>query len=270
MKHIKTVAALLVAILLSTATLFAQTNWSNTDSTWFRHYSVGVSAGTDGVGVSAAVLLGNHLQLRGGYAWFPKTEIKSNPMIDMTSPWDIHEKVPVTYFHESRGAKVFLDFFPSQYSKAHFTIGLMNANGAATSGAYTPEPLPIAQEEMGTTGFNTGSNLITTDPNGRMQAYIDIANLRPYIGFGSGWQCSVRKRVSFTFDLGLLYIGSIRTYSFDWNKGTGYPEEVEITSELLEGKDLDLFFNPKKGLLDIFRSLPVIPHMEFTVSVRLF
>ena len=83
MKHIKTVATLLVAILLSTATLFAQTNWSNTDSTWFRHYSVGVSAGTDGVGVSAAVLLGNHLQLRGGYAWFPKTEIKSNPMIDL-------------------------------------------------------------------------------------------------------------------------------------------------------------------------------------------
>ena len=268
MKTFKFITAL-VAILILTS-LSAQAQVSHTDSTWFRHWSVGVSVGKDGVGATAAVLLGNHLQLRGGYSWFPEVSIGFNKTVQMSSPWEIDQKIPLRLAHQKKGPNIFLDVYPSKSAKIHYTIGLIATDGRSVFRLYTPEPLPIKPEEMATTGFNVGSNTVTTDPSGYGTICMDINKLKPYIGIGAGRQCQVDSRVSFQFDCGFMYTGKPRVYSFDWTGGVTEPKEVNIVSKDLVGLDPAFMDVGEKGIIDFVEGIPVALVLRIAFCVRLF
>lgn len=270
MKTVKFILALVATLILSFSA-YAQA--SHTDSTWFRHWSVGMTAGTDGVGTTATVLLGNHLQLRGGYSWFPEVSVGFNKKVQMTSPWEINEKIPIRFAHQTKGPNVFLDIFPSQYARIHYTIGLIATEGSRVIKVYTPNPLPIKPEEVATTGFAVGDRTITSDPEGYGAGYIDVRTLKPYIGVGCGRQCQVDKRVSFQFDCGVMYTGNPRVYSFDWTgyaSGVKEPVEVEVTSKDLGTLDPAFMDVGEKGIIDFIESIPVQLVMRFSLCVRLF
>lgn len=259
------IAAFVAALFLTANTVSAQ---YPTDGTWFRHLSAGVSAGTDGVGVVVAAPLGDYLQIRAGWSWCPEVTATATGRVNMDFPWDIHEDVTVKAAHRTNGPSLMLDWFPDAENGFHLSAGIMANNGRKTIRAFTPDPLPIDEDDRASSGFVVGDRMVTTDHEGRAEGCVDINRVKPYLGMGFGRQCSLDGRVSFCFDMGAVYIGRPRVYSYDWT-GTE-PVEVDVTSADVNNLDATFFSFTKTGLIDIARKVRVLPTVRMTLTVRLF
>lgn len=259
------IAAIAASLFLAAAPASAQ---YPTDGTWFRHLSAGVSAGTDGAGIALATPLGDNLQLRAGWSWFPEVGVKATGRVDMDSPWDIHQDVTVRAAHRTNGPSLLLDWFPSAGNGFHLSAGIVATDGRKAVRVYTPDPLPVDEADRASSGFVVGDRMVTTDPEGRAEGCLDINRVKPYLGVGFGRQCSLDGRVAFCLDLGAVYAGKPRVYSYDWTSGS--PVEVDVTSADVKGLDGDFFGFTKTGVIDAARKVRILPSIRFTLTVRLF
>lgn len=266
MKRIITIIAV-VASLLVAAGARAQ------DSSWIGHLSVGVTAGVDGVGFNLATPIGDRFQVRAGYSFMPKSQATFSNYVSLNEPWNIHGNVTVSGGIRWNGPTLFFDWFPApDRSHFHLTAGLVAVGGERAVRGWTPDPLPIDEEDRATTGFAVSSGTVTTDPDGRAEGFIDFLTPKPYLGIGSGRECRKDSRVSFAVDLGVMYAGRPRAYSFDWT-GHAYgepPKEVEVTSADLGGLDGPFFDFTTEGLIDIARKMRFVPVLRLGLYVKIF
>ena len=242
----------------------------------FNHLSLGIVAGTDGLGGELAIPLGRNIILHGGYATTSLPFISYSRSFDVQtdSPWSIHEPVTGKATLTMDNARLIFDLFPYKTGVFHFSLGAVyNFNPNGFLHVSSADPLPIPSREFATTGIeieHSGalSEYITTDPQGYLMADfrmgdLGVKNLRPYVGFGFGRAVSEHP-VTFNFDLGVIYCGSVKAYAYDYINAdaAGNPKDVEITSQVTSGYD--------EGVIDFLGKFPVYPVVKFSLFVKLF
>ena len=271
------------------------------DNQIFNHLSLGVVGGA-GIGAQLAAPLTPFFQVRGGYVFSPKLKYMYKPNaltekvgldalvsqaqsalkdelgreVDMSN-------VGFALKENMGGGYLMLDLFPSKDGGFHISAGafltsndLLNvdiiASGVLLPSEYGSVALTLNEE--------TGAR-ISSDMEGIFHLNVLSKNkLRPYVGLGFGRAVNMYHRLSFTFDLGVVYTGSMSLQTVNYanpdpgdygnpnpNYRNGNPpyEIVPITSSTIvddEGAPLD------KGNIDKYSRIPVMPLMTFGLHYR--
>jgi hypothetical protein len=153
-----------------------------------RDLALGVRIGTLGPGLELSSPLGSRLNLRlgGHYASGSASRTVSDLEID------IRADAEVTLFT----AALLADFFPARRGLRATAGVFVNGNSASVLVTplenYTIDEKEFAPERIGSLSADVGHSL----------------SLNPYLGLGFGNPVHRKARLSFAFDLGVLYTGS--------------------------------------------------------------
>jgi hypothetical protein len=202
----------------------------------FNHLSVGLEAGTYGPGLTVATNLSSHLLLRGGVD-FAKSAYKPTDMtFDVTGHTTEGEDIDMVLKANELtvnfvNAKLGLEFYPME--NGIFSIG---------AGAY----LGKSNFALDTKVNNYDSNKkpyfqfedVTVQPNsdGTMTGDVKLGNsVKPYFVLSLGRSIAANHRLSFKFDLGLIYQGDIK-FSSPNSVNIHLPEDADkqLDSPLLK------------------------------------
>lgn len=206
------------------AVLCCNTVSAQEDKNMFNHVAVGVNAGTSGVGIDVAVPIGDYLQLRAGYSMLPK--LKLDTTLDLTPEAGSLNQVPGLNISEVdvegrlniANAKVLADIFPFKKSSFHLTVGAYFGNDkivdVENSSATSQLQLVHAWNTANPTyrvGLELGDYLLTPDAQGHVDANLQTAKVKPYVGLGFG-RAVPKKRLGFMFELGTMFWGSPKVF----------------------------------------------------------
>lgn len=206
---------------------FTQVNaqGTETDKNLFNHLSVGLSSGTTGIGVDAAMPVGNYVQVRAGVDFMPDIKISTDLDIDPPSVpgYDIPNTVEVEGKVGFTNGKLLFDVYPFKKSSFHVTAGAYFGSSKVVK-AYNKEDgllvdvanfnndveagLLPGQEKI---GVMLGDYLLEPDDDGNVNACIKTSGFKPYLGLGFG-RAVPKKRIGFMFDLGVQFWGSPKVY----------------------------------------------------------
>ena len=260
----KKTLALLAALAVSLLSLSA----SAQDKQLFNHVALGVSAGIDGIGVEAVLPATPYLQIRGGYSIFPyiyqgkanlgKYDFEDGTTVDMNN-------IPISAAIWKGGlGKVLLDIYPAKGVPFRIVAGAFIGNGKLV-GASMDFSGAVPQKYY-ETGFGMKNVTISTDKNGIGYADAAVMKVLPYAGLGFGRGLDPKKRVTFSFELGVVYTGGIKATVYDYSNPNKVKASVVTSKDLVmdDGKQLD------NGIIDKISGVPVLPMMKLGVYVRLF
>lgn len=252
----------------------------------FNHLSVGASVSTSGIGLELATPIGRFFTIHAGADYMPSFSIKSHINYDRPA---VLNNVP-SWFLEERyvnipetGANV------EVVGKPNLTQGkvLFDFNAASTgagfrltAGVYFGNKIlarakavdkTIAAVELYNKDIADGTvqaepshpDGITVDlegypmtlDRGRTALELSVNKVRPYIGIGWG-RAMPRKRLSFNFDLGVLYIGSPKVID-KYGGNEISKDDPRITQKLSDA-------------IGLINGIPVYPMLKFTLFGRIF
>lgn len=253
---------LLLVSLLMTAITFSANAQEKKDKNIFDHLAVGLTVGTPGIGVDVAAPIGNYVQLRAGFATFPK--IKINTDLDVNIPADAQTagyKIPdgsigVEAKTGFTNGKILADVFPFKHCAFHVTAGAYFGSSSIVK-AYNKndEDLKGVAEynkdyPNNRIGVELGDYLLTPDENGHVEAQIKTWAFKPYVGLGYG-RAVPNKRVGFMVELGCQFWGSPSV----WCNGTELEED-----KVGEGSG---------GIIKTLSKIIVYPVLNFRISGRI-
>lgn len=265
MKKILAFAAALSLSMLSMNS-FAQ------DKQIFNHLGVGITDGLDGIGLELVTTLTPYVQVRGGYSFLPLNATLKPSQFSQDIPTveiggkdrDISNMpVSLSVLKGGRG-KLLFDIFPGKHTPFHFTAGLYIGSGSFFNAKADMREI-LDKEEWATTAITFNDISMSTDKNGYAYADIKSAVVMPYLGIGFGHALNVNNRVSVSFDMGVLYTGGLKPFTYNYlrsEKG----EAIRITSRDLvdeNGNQLD------KGAVDMLGKIPVMPMLKLNVFFRI-
>jgi len=221
--------------LLSAVVVFAalSANAQKEDKNLFNHLSVGVQVGTTGIGIDAAMPMGNYVQMRVGVDFFPNITVDTDLDIDVPdlSQYPQYGSIPSTIEVEGKAGftngKLLFDVYPFRGSSFHVTAGAYFGSSKIVK-AYNKKEgaligiseynndveeglLPAGFEKI---GAELGDYLLEPDEKGNVNACIKTASFKPYIGLGFG-RAVPKKRIGFMFDMGVQFWGTPKVYCFD-------------------------------------------------------
>lgn len=233
----------------------------------FKHAALGVTAGLDGFGIEAATALGDHFQLRAGYAIMPFSYSKNMNLgtgtVNGAKRDFSNTPVSIKMWYGGNG-NVMADWFPGD-GAFHVTAGLFAGSGKLLKGDLDVTRA-IKSDEWGRVAVSYDNGVsFSTDANGI--AHVDAVTLKvmPYVGIGLG-RAIGDGPVSFTFDLGALITGGAKPQIYNYIRNTMDPsnpvESMQLTSALVKNKD--------KGWIDKIANIPVFPMLKINLFVALF
>lgn len=257
------------------------------DNNFLNHLSIGVNAGIlQGIGVDAAVPLGNHFQVRAGVAFIPKVELSTDLNVDGYYPDEVRDNIGVVGAVPSEievagklnifNGKILADIYPFKSSSFHLTAGayfgtsdiisvynkedgalmaITEANRKIDQFNVTPELTALygTQDKI---GVELGDYLLTSDPNGNIKASIKTASFKPYLGIGFG-RAVPKKRVGLMMEAGAMFWGSPKVYCTD-EAGV----ERQLTSADVDGEGGDI--------MKILSKVTICPVINFRLCFRAF
>ncbi len=227
------------------------------DNNLFNHVAVGVTAGTPGIGLDVAVPVGNYIQLRAGFATFPKIKVSTD--LDLNE-YDNVPGVPESVEVEGKtgftNGKILVDVFPFKSSSFHITAGAYFGSSEIVK-AYNKED-GILQEVTDWNnanpdkliGVELGDYLLTPDENGNVNAQIKTSSFKPYLGLGVG-RAVPKKRIGFMFEAGVMFWGSPKIYCND----------ERLTEDKVGGDD--------GGIIKFLSKITVYPVIYFRICGRI-
>ena len=217
--------ALSLAVPLICLVLQAQHPW---DTNFFNHLSVGVNAGTPGVGADVAMPVCKFIQVRAGFVKMPDFNINASLDASETQYFDAsgtlqqlpEGKLKIQGKPKLANGMIMLDLLP--ISSFHITVGAYFGGGDIIE-MYNREDgaLSIINEandqiaqwnaqNPGTPqkpiGLELGDYLLTPDADGNVRATFSTKKFRPYAGLGFG-RAVPRKRIGFRTDIGCMFWG---------------------------------------------------------------
>lgn len=260
-------SALLIAIMLGFATVGA--NAQRGDSNLFNHLAVGVSAGTTGIGIDAAMPIGNYVQVRAGVDFMPDIKVNTDVEIDApdlsgyTQYGTIPDEIEVQGKIGFTNGKLLFDVYPFKGCSFHVTAGAYFGSSKIVK-AYNREDgvlsglakynkdvedgvLPSQFEKI---GAKLGDYLLEPNDKGNVEASIKTAGFKPYLGLGYG-RAVPKGRIGFMFDLGVQFWGSPKIYCFDH----------KLTEKDTKGKD--------GGVIKTLSKITVYPVINFRLCGRI-
>lgn len=234
MKLYKYILILLVAILVPSQ---AQAE-RNTDEDMFNHLSVGVTLGTTGYGIDAAMPCTKLVSFRAGFDLLRIGGINYNAptsVADVLAAMKISDpdmdkslrKIDAAVVVKPLlvNAHLLADIYPFRHSTFHFSAGFFIGNNTVLE-LYNQTPgsfkfLNRANEYVndynilfGTkypdVGIKFGDYIFTADKNGNVNAKMKVNAVRPYLGVGMGRCFGRTNRCSVMFDAGLMMWGTPR------------------------------------------------------------
>ena len=235
------------------------------EKTLFNHMALGVSVGTDGIGVDAAVQATNFLGIRVGGAFMPHLKFSGDYDIDSESASITSKTVTIEGKIQKVDAKVLFDFFPFRKSSFHVTAGAYIGGSKVLSLRNKNEFL--AREDWGVTGVKIGDYRITSDDEGNVKADIRVNAFKPYLGIGFGRTMPRNKRIGVMCDLGVKFWGKPGVWANskdDWG-------EVHYTK--LRRQDFsedDSNSADANKAIDIMEKIIVYPVLNIRICGRLF
>ena len=278
----KKITLLCASLALATLAMFAE------DNNVFRHYSISVGAGTTGITADLGTMVTNHLGLRGGIDYTPElklnttldldfinqkvleaSETYSVPVDQIRNTFNLPEKVDVQGKYDSFTGHALLDIHPAAGSGFRITVGAYFAKkDKHLISAYNKEEgvlksvadfnnrsgvFALVPPEYGQMAAKLGDYNLMPDDKGNANAYIEVNNIRPYVGLGFG-RAVPKSRINCQFDLGVQFWGKPSVY----NGVNGQ----ELTSEGAKGED--------GGVLKIISDISVFPVISLRLSGRIF
>lgn len=221
-------------IFLQNTSLFSQR-----DMKAFEHGVVALDAGTSGIGLSLGFPLHTSVAVRTGVSALPfsfhYTYDDFGPAPGQISPPDVRLKAQINMLN----GHLLFDYFPSRNSSFFLTAGLYaGQNRMIRISGQSTEPIQI------------GDLIITPDEVGKVEGWMKIHTIKPYVGIGFG-RTLPDSRFGFKFELGAMFIG---TPTIQSNKLSSL---VEVGEEI---SGIDRF-------LTRFR---VYPKLSFQVNYRIF
>jgi hypothetical protein len=259
MRKLFLVSALAV---LSAAQSFAGDNGKKEDSNMFNHLSIGLSAGTDGIGLDLAAPIGNHFSVRAGKEDWPKIKYKPDisPGTDSKSfilnkdgKIDIEGKINMADF------KLLFDYYPFTNSSFRLTAGAYFGKEKVVT-VYNKGQF-LSQNEWGSAGIQHGKYKIASDANGNINLDLKAKSFKPYLGLGFG-RAVPRKRIGVAFDLGVQFWGTPGVYT-NVKDDFGDVSYKKLTKQEDGNKDLN------KAIKNISK-LKVFPVLNIRLCGRIF
>ena len=263
----------LLIVLLSMQTVNAQrpsqrqsqknSTYDNDSYGLFNHVGLGVSLGTDGIGIDLAAPVTDYASLRAGVSFWPKlsykTDIDLNDNNSLVEPnIDVEGKLNVFDF------KLLADAYPFKGSSFHVTAGVFFGKKELVSVNNT-SPVIKDPAKYGKLGVKLGDYRISTDKNGNIQADVAVNTVKPYLGIGFGRAVPKKSRVSVSCDFGVQFWGCPRLGAMtkdDWGNETYHKFK---SSDLDEYDDEDL-----KDGLELAEKFKVFPVLNIRINGRIF
>lgn len=225
---------LLGSMLLSGHALLAQR-----DMKAFEHGAIALDVGTTGIGLSVAVPLHSSVAVRAGVGALPfsfrYTYNGLDPAPEQFSSTDVllHAKINML------NSLLLFDYFPSRNSSFFLTAGIYaGQNRMIQISGQSTEPIQI------------GDLIVTPDEVGRVEGWMKIHAVKPYVGIGFG-RTLPESRFGFKFELGALFIG---TPTIQSNRLSSL---VEVGEEVT-------------GINRFLTRFKVYPKLSFQINYRIF
>lgn len=219
--------ALSLAFPLICLALQAQMPW---DTNFFNHLSVGVNAGTPGVGADVAMPVCKFIQVRAGFVKMPDFNI--NASLDASDTYYFDASGSLQQLPEGKlkiqgrpklaNGMIMLDLLPIPISSFHITVGAYFGGGEVIE-MYNLEDGSLAEiyaanqeilqwnfthpyNQQNLVGLELGDYLLTPDKDGNIRTSLSTKKFRPYAGLGFG-RAVPRKRIGFRTDIGCMFWG---------------------------------------------------------------
>lgn len=230
----------------------------------FNHLSVGVSLGTTGIGIDAAMPICDYVQVRAGVDFMPNIKLSTDLDIDVPNvpQYEIPENIEVEGKIGFTNGKILFDVYPFKKSSFHVTAGayfgsskvikaynkeegilkdVANFNNDVEQGLYP------GQDKI---GVMLGDYLLEPDDDGNVNAYIKTAGFKPYLGIGFG-RAVPKKRISCMFDLGVQFWGTPKIYC----------NGQRLTESDVDGED--------GGVIEVISKVKIYPVINFRLCGRI-
>ncbi len=219
----------------------------------FNHVSLGVSAGTTGLGFEVAAPITDFVQMRAGYHFMPGFA-KYNTDIDYEKNDGTESSADVEFKLTPANGKILFDIFPGRKTIFHFTVGALIGRDEVLKAHNTSNISDIKPGEA----IEVGDFRIGPDASGTARLAIKVKKFKPYVGFGVG-RAVPRKRVSVCGDFGVAFWGTPEVYGSDADDFGAYHK---ITSKDVNGND--------GGAFKILSKVKVYPVMTIRINGRIF
>ena len=250
----------LLVLMAATFTAVSTYAQEEEDKNIFNHLSVGVTAGTPGIGGDVAMPICNYVQVRAGFAMMPKfkfsTDLELNDVPNVADAY-IPDLVDVEAKIGFANGKLLFDIYPFKKSAFHITAGAYFGGGSIIK-AYNKEDGLLKdvadynrRNPDDLIGYELGDYLLTPDANGNVNAEIKTSGFRPYIGIGNG-RAVPKKRIGFMFEVGVMFWGTPKIYC----------NGDELTNEDLGSDSGDV--------VEVLSKLKIYPVINFRLCGRIF
>jgi len=243
----------------------------------FNHVSVGLAAGTDGVGLQVAAPLGQHFAVRAGYTMMPNIKYKktlnlgANPAFinPAKQEADLEAKLSTGDF------SLLFDWHPFLSSSFRITAGAYIGKSKILSVKNTSSFVKDAYWgnagiELGTTESIYSTYTIVTDREGNVNADLKVNSFKPYIGIGFG-RAVPRKTIGVQFDLGVQFWGTPEVWTniqyFDYNQGQYVQEYKKVGQNRITNPDKD--YQDVKDAIKTIEKVGVYPVLTLRLNGRI-
>ena len=256
----------------------------------FNHISLGVSAGTTGIGFQLAAPLTANFAVRAGYSFMPK--IKYSQKLTLSNSDLAAFYVNGQYVHkvELEGKlnmgdfSILFDWYPSKRSSFRFTAGAYIGKSDIVT-ATNKEPfmnpayaglagIELTQTPTYPSQYNPQNGYtIVTDQEGNVDAKLKVNGFKPYIGIGFG-RAVPRKSVGLQFDLGVQFWGkpelqtNLRYYDGDQGDYVTRYEKVEKGRITRANEDKD--YKDLRDAMKTIEAIGVYPVLTLRLVGRIF
>lgn len=251
----KTIYSLLACFCL-TGTLYAQ------DKAVLNDLGLGVSVGTDGLGLEVAVPLGHHIQARTGVNFMPKwVSYKTTVNYGNANNGEVKdEKLDISASLNMKNWRMLVDLYPSRKSTFRFTTGFYWGDALLAKVETSPTPL------LRHGGYILlGGQAFGADQIGTARIELRTNSFKPYVGIGFGRAVPHKHRVALSFDMGVQFIGTPRIYG--WNDDMlnfGFrevkPDHIDQNSQAAEARKF----------IEATNKVSVFPVISLRLNGRIF
>lgn len=181
----------------------------------FNSLSVGVSAGTTGIGIDVATPVTPHFAIRGGVSFMPGFSFDTDVDVDLKdSKLEENSSLNLTGNMKRASGELLVNYYPFLSSSFFVTAGAYFGGNKLLKVKGHSDKLAEYVQEGGQAGIIIGDQIIPVDKNGNVSGGFKVSGFRPYIGVGFG-RAVPKKRIGVQFELGVQFHGSPKLYSSD-------------------------------------------------------
>lgn len=201
----------------------------------FNSLSVGVSAGTTGIGVDVATPVTPHFAIRGGVSFMPGIKINTDAEVDLTDP-DLGERtssIDLTGSTKRASGELLVNYYPFLSSSFFVTAGAYFGGSKMVKIDGHSDELAEYIKNGGDANIVIGDQTIAVDKNGNVSGGLKVSGFRPYLGVGFG-RAVPKKRVGVQFELGVQFHGSPKLYTSSGDLGSALGDGDDTFTKIMD------------------------------------